>query len=109
MREFYNKYVNWIVIILFIMVCAKSCRSCALESRSTWDNVKRTEYVDSLTYRYDSIYNNLYNMYKSANDSFVHYKQLYQSENKLNYKLKSDIEYFRKINSKLINVVEENK
>ena len=48
MKELYKKYINWIVIILLVLLCGKSCQSCSAERRLDWDAIKYENIIDSI-------------------------------------------------------------
>lgn len=48
LKLFYTKYVNWIVIILFVCLGLKTCQSCSRERRVVYYQTQTTQTIDSL-------------------------------------------------------------
>ena len=106
MKEFYKKYVNYIVGLLFALWCGSSCKRCSLERQLDWkdynceivlDSLKNTN--DILNRRIDSL-NNEITVYKYK---VIHLEELEQS-------LKENNKYLRTSNNQLIkNAISSNK
>ena len=47
-KEFYTKYVNYIVIVLMLIIGLKSCQRCSMTRQLHYSESKHSEYVDSL-------------------------------------------------------------
>ena len=64
METFYKKYVNYIVGILLVMYCMKSCKSCSLERELVWnENTYRYE-IELLENKVDSLEKQIKEQYK---------------------------------------------
>ena len=48
MKEWYKKYVNYIVIALFILFGFKSCQSCSRQRASEWQATQYEAKIDAL-------------------------------------------------------------
>lgn len=61
MKDWYKRYINWIVIILFVLLCFKGCQSCSRQSALKWNTQKYEYKIDSLSeyiiHQTDSIHN----------------------------------------------------
>lgn len=57
MKEFYRKYVDWIVVVLFMLVCGKSCQSCNADRRLTWSEYQFECEIELVENQLDSIKN----------------------------------------------------
>jgi hypothetical protein len=48
MKEFYKKYKNWFVVILFFLFGLKSCQSCSRQRSIEYNKIKYEHVIDSL-------------------------------------------------------------
>lgn len=48
MKEFYKKYVNVIVCVLFLLFMFKGCQACQRSSQLNWEKAKYESIVDSI-------------------------------------------------------------
>lgn len=48
MKEWYKKYVNYIVITLFVLLSFKSCQSCSRQRSAEWQYAKYETQIDTL-------------------------------------------------------------
>lgn len=106
MKEWYNKYKNYIVVGLFMLLGLKSCQSCSRNRTIEFNNIKHTELVDSLkreitqtNKQLDSVKsdNRLYiNEIQSLNAILDQYKVTNQS-------LIDDNKHYRNTNRVLVN------
>ena len=55
-KEFYNKYINWIVVVLICLVMLKGCQSCTKERRLEFNEIRTEQIVDSLNNEISSLY-----------------------------------------------------
>lgn len=55
MKDFIDKYSHWIIGLLFILFCMKSCQSCSVERGRKWDEVVHTQQIDSMHHIQDSL------------------------------------------------------
>lgn len=98
MKELYRKYVNWIVIILFILLCGKSCQGCNSNRRLEWNEIQYHKQIEL----YESHIDSLNLLVKDQCDSIttlhnklIEVKSNLIEVNELNH-------YMRNINNKLI-------
>ena len=49
MRKWYEKYKNWVVVSLFILLCFKGCQSCSRSRVIEWNKNIYESNIDSLT------------------------------------------------------------
>ena len=54
-KEFYNKYVNWIVIVLICLVMIKGCQSCTRKRQVRFNEIKTEQMSNSLNIAIDSL------------------------------------------------------
>ena len=91
-KEFYNKYVNWIVIVLICLVMIKECQSCARGRRVEFNKIRTEQISDSLNMTIDSL-----NKIISLKDKDIEYLKA------TNKNLETSNKYYRNTNSTLIN------
>ena len=111
LKEFYNKYINWIVVVLFVLLMFKSCQSCsrdrANEYNTTLHNQAETVLVDSLSGK-DYIIDSLTRVIKDKDKDINNIKAKADSEiaNKDAQiaSLKGEVKHLRSTNSTLINI-----
>lgn len=106
MKEWYNKYKNYIVIALLVLLGLKSCQSCSRNRTIEFNNIKHTELVDSLknelvladkeidSLRYDI------KIYKGINDLYV--DEISRLNNTID-QYKEDNRHYRNTNRVLVN------
>lgn len=51
----YNKYKNWVVILLFGMFCFKSCQSCSNKRQLAFNNIKHNKQLEQYSNEIDSL------------------------------------------------------
>lgn len=61
LKILYNKYVNWVVVLLLLFSLFKGCQSCNRSNLIEWNNIQYKQHIDSLN-------NDIYN-YKAVIDS----------------------------------------
>lgn len=101
MREFYNKYKNYIVVVLLAALCFKSCQSCMRNRTILYNDIKYHKIVDSLknvieskdmeidSLIYDNnaykitILNNAIDQYKASNETLKEANKHYMNTNKI--------------------------
>lgn len=101
MKEFYNKYKNYIVIALFGLFCFKSCQSCFRSRTIRYNDMKYQKIVDSLKNEikqketeidsliFDNnaykitILNNAIDQYKASNKSLEEANEHYRNANRV--------------------------
>lgn len=103
MKKLYSKYINWIVILLFILFSFKTCQSCSRSRQLEYMQSTTTEtikyYRDTLTIYKDSL-----NMYR---DSLrLQTVEIYYLNDKIKT-LKGSNTYLRNTNRGLIKVNEK--
>lgn len=98
MKEIYKKYVNWIVAILFILFCGKSCQSCNDKRRSDWNIHNYELIIDSI--ENDKTTLELNN--RELKDSIKFYMFKLEEKNNEIIELKSNMKYIKNINNNLI-------
>lgn len=96
-KELYNKYIHWIVVTLFIILCFKGCQSCSKNRKMEYNKIQYENAIDSLTnminLKNDTIY--------ILSDSMKMYRYklgLIEDNNKM---LKESNKYYRNANTKL--------
>lgn len=96
-KDLYNKYIHWIVIVLFVLLCFKGCQSCSRNRKVEYNKTQYEYVVDSLTntigFKNDTIH--------ILNDSIAMYKYklgLVEDNNKM---LKESNKHYRNANTKL--------
>ena len=107
METFYKKYVNYIVGILLVICCAKSCKSCSLERELMWnENTYRYEIellenqVDSLEYMIDVRDDSINKLYYILNIKTSEMKRLDDINNHLKNTNKGLIETTKNLSNK---------
>ena len=103
MKNLYQKYINWIVIILIVLCSFKTCQSCSRSRQLDYIQSNTSEtigyYIDTLNVYKDSL-----NMYK---DSLrVKTIEVYYLNDKIKT-LKGSNAYLRNTNKGLIKVNEK--
>ena len=81
MKEWYKKYVNYIVISLFVLLGFKSCQSCSRQRSSEWQAIQYEAKIDTL----DRLLQDSYRTIEVLTDSIDMYKfrmDLVESNNK---------------------------
>jgi hypothetical protein len=54
MKQLYSKYVNYIVIALFVLLSLKSCQSCSRQRTIEWHTTKYEAKIDTLNNAIDN-------------------------------------------------------
>lgn len=98
MKEFYKKYVNWIVVILFVLFLGKSCQSCSVSNRLDWDAYNYELMIDSIQDIQDSLRKQL----DIKQDSIYYFKIKNERLEAENEQLKSTNIYLKKTNNSLL-------
>lgn len=98
-KEFYNKYVNWVVIILICLVMVKGCQSCSGRRQVEFNEIKIEQISDSLNITIDSLNRQIDSLNKviSLKDKDIEYL------NAANETLEASNKYYRNTNNTLIN------
>ena len=98
LKSFYNRYVNWIVIGLIVLLSLKSCQSCSRSRQITYQQQQRTLVSDSLNHDLD--------IYNRKIDSLNHELNLQKEQNtqlkRENDLLRETNNYYKQSNNKLI-------
>ena len=74
LKTIYEKYKNWIVVILIGLFCFKSCQSCSRSRQLEFNNIKHIEIIEKYNDDIDSlnktiqIINDSLNLYKVTNE-----------------------------------------
>ena len=99
MKEFCNKNIKWIAIILFILLTFKSCQSCTRNSTIEYNKNNYEIVIDSLN-------NELINMsdiIKLQHDTIEMYKFQLSIMETNNKELKESNKYYQNTNRVLVN------
>lgn len=98
-KEFYNKYVNWVVIILICLVMVKGCQSCSGKRQIEFNEIKTEQISDSLNITIDSLNRQIDSLNKviSLKDKDIEYLKA------TNETLEASNKYYRNTNNTLIN------
>ena len=98
-REFYNRYINWIVVVLVCLVMIKGCKSCTIEREMIYNNIKTEQIIDSLSSTIISLNNEIdsLNNVIDLNNKDIEYLKV--SNNTLGQANK----YYRDANNTLVN------
>lgn len=98
-KEFYNKYVNWIVIVLICLVMIKGCQSCVRGRRVEFNKIRTEQISDSLNMTIDSLNVQIDSLNKiiSLKDKDIEYLKA------TNKNLETSNKYYKNTNSTLIN------
>lgn len=105
LKTFYDRYVNWIVIILAVLLGLKSCQSCSRSRQIQYQQQQGVLVSDSLNHDLD--------VYDRKIDSLKHELKL-QKEQSTQLKRENDLlretnNYYKQSNKKLIdNINKEN-
>ena len=91
-KEFYNKYVNWIVIVLICLVMIKGCQSCTRKRQVRFNEIKTEQMSNSLNITIDSL-----NKVISLKDKDIEYLKA------TNESLETSNKYYRNTNNTLVN------
>ena len=94
----FKKYSHWIISILFVLFCMKSCQSCSVERGRKWDAIVHTNQIDSIIQIQDS----LKSVISAQHDSIVNYTYQIQKLNGLLERVETTNSYLRKSNQRLI-------
>ena len=98
MISLYKKYVNYIVGILFALLCGKSCQKCTAERQLDWQSHEYENLLDSIYNINDSLKYDV----KRLNDSIIYFKYELNKVKSEAEKLQDLNMYFRRTNSRLI-------
>ena len=98
MIEICKKYSYWIIGVLFVLFCMKSCQSCSVERGRKWDKIVHTHQIDSMVQIQDS----LNHVISTQHDSIIDYKYQIQKLNGLLERVEITNNYLRKSNQRLI-------
>ena len=98
-KEFYNKYINWIVIVLICLVMVKGCQSCTGKRQVEFNEIKTEQMSDSLNITIDSLNRQIDSLNKviSLKDKDIEYLKV------TNETLEASNKYYRSTNNTLIN------
>lgn len=98
-KEFYNKYINWIVIILICLVMIKGCQNCTGRRQMEFNEIKSTQIYDSLNITIDSLNKQVDSLNEviSLKDKDIEYLK------STNENLKTSNKYYQNTNNMLIN------
>lgn len=98
-KEFYNKYVNWVVIILICLVMVKGCQSCSGRRQIEFNEIKTEQISDSLNITIYSLNRQIDSLNKviSLKDKDIEYLRT------TNETLEASNKYYRNTNNTLIN------
>ena len=97
-KEFYNKYINWIVLILICLVMIKGCQNCSGRRHIEFNEIKTVQITDSLNTTIDSLNKRIDSLNKtiSLKDKDIEYLK------STNENLKISNKYYRNTNNVLI-------
>ena len=98
-KEFYNKYVNWIVIVLICLAMIKGCQSCTRKRQVRFNEIKTEQMSNSLNITIDSLNRQIDSLNKviSLKDKDIEYLKA------TNESLETSNKYYRNTNNTLIN------
>lgn len=98
-KEFYNKYINWIVIVLICLVMVKGCQSCTGKRQVEFNEIKTEQMSDSLNITIDSLNRQIDSLNKviSLKDKDIEHLKA------TNETLEASNKYYRSTNNTLIN------
>lgn len=98
-KKFYNKYVNWIVIVLICLVMIKGCQSCTGKRQVKFKEIKIEQISDSLNITINSLNRQIDSLNKviSLKDKDIEHLK------STNATLESSNKYYRNTNNTLIN------
>jgi len=98
-KEFYNKYINWIVIVLICLVMVKGCQSCTGRRQVEFNEIKTEQMSDSLNITIDSLNRQIDSLNKviSLKDKDIEHLKA------TNETLEASNKYYRNTNNTLIN------
>lgn len=83
-KEFYNKYKDWFLIILLILLSFKGCQSCSKNRQLEYKEIQYLFFKDSVMYIQDS----LSNIIDSLNSELTIYKVQSETLKEFNNSLK---------------------
>lgn len=99
MKEWYKKYVNYIVITLFVLLGFKSCQSCSRQRRAEWQYAKYEARIDTL----DMLLQDSYGTIGILTDSLSMYKFKMGIIERDNKRLSESNQRIQRNNTTLIN------
>lgn len=99
LKKFYNKYINWIVIVLVCLVMIKGCQSCVGRRQVEFNEIKTEQLSDSLNITINSLNHQIDSLNKviSLKDKDIEYLKA------TNENLETSNKYYRNTNNTLIN------
>ena len=100
LKEFYHKYINIIVIILLCVIVLKGCQGCSLKRRISYNNIQMEQVIDSLQGVVDENKDSV----RYLQDTICSLRLENESLKGTISDLKSDKEYYKKVNTNLVNV-----
>lgn len=103
MKKFYQKYINWIVIVLFCLYGLKSCQSCSRQRTIDYSKSKFEIIEDSL----QSEISKLKDTIRYQKDTIKIYKFQLSIIGENNKMLKEANKYFQTTNNTLVNTNKE--
>lgn len=83
-KEFYNKYKDWFLIVLLILLSFKGCQSCSKTRQLEYQEIQNTFLMDSMIY----IQDNLNNKIDSLDRELIIYKLQSETLKEFNNSLK---------------------
>lgn len=97
-KEFYNKYINWIVIVLICLVMVKGCQNCTGRRQVEFNEIKTEQMSDSLNITIDSLNRQIDSLNKviSLKDKDIEHLRV------TNKTLSESNNYYRNTNNTLI-------
>lgn len=98
-KEFYNKYINWIVIILVCFIILKGCQSCSMDRRFEYKTNQTEQIIDSLNNHIDSL-NDVINL---MNKDIEYLNASNNTLNQANKNLTDANKHYRDANNVLVN------
>lgn len=99
-KEFFNKYKNYILIILLVFLALKSCKTCTLQNRYKYQEIQKEFLIDSM----QSIIDNYENNNKYLKDTIYSLKNENTILKEVIVDLKADKKHFQTTNKNLTNV-----
>lgn len=99
MKQLYNKYVNYIVIALFVLLGLKSCQSCSRQRTIEWQTTKYEAQIDTLNNTIDNYIGDI----KVLEDSIEMYRFKMGLIEKDNERLVESNQRIQRNNTTLIN------
>ena len=98
-KEFYNKYINWIVIGLICFVMLKGCQSCNKDRQMEYKSSQYEQVIDSLNNRIDTLNADIESL-KNVNKLYINDIEHLKATNE---SLQNANKHYRNTNNTLVN------